>query len=571
MSNVVQDLEKGLFKGKLLENWESNYAQLVAFKDQERQNLLPEPGPVQKDLYTWIDIQRRMQHLLPVPLKNKLAAIDFDFMQQEPDWEDNMHQLSGFYQVNGHTFLPAGDPVYKSLHDWLIRQVHNQQYLTLDQYQRLDALSVDWHLAAGKDLRWQQMYLRLKSFHGVNGHCRVPQKWAQDRRLALWVSTQRRVFASKKMPVGRERLLGQLGFVWNIQSQFDAQWNRFYRQLAVFQLEHGHCQVPGTFPQLVSWIERQRLARKKKLLAADRERKLNDINFIWSFTGRKENRWQQMFRLLLDFKKRHGHCLVPVLYKENKTLGAWVVTQRNLEARQKLSKEKRGKLDRQGFVWKQEFQPQIKRHLDLLWNSHFDKLKAYRQQYGTCQVSVKRDAELQRWTRWQRLLSQQGKLQPERRRQLDAIYFPWNIQESNWQHRYAALVEFKSQNGHTRVPCPSGTNNKLAAWVYRQKKCKAQLTVQQVEQLEAVGFDWQIPQRTIVAWQHMYDRLVAFRKDFGHTRVPVTWAIDPKLGKWVSRMRQEKGRLASDQIDLLNSIAFDWRKRQIRKTACPAN
>jgi glutathione S-transferase len=60
--------------------------------------------------------------------------------------------------------------------------------------------------------------------------------------------------------------------------------------------------------------------------------------------------WEQNFAALLEFKRREGHCRVKIVYKENDLkLGWWVATQRR--NRKEMSAERRGRLDKIGFVW----------------------------------------------------------------------------------------------------------------------------------------------------------------------------------------------------------------------------
>lgn len=44
--------------------------------------------------------------------------------------------------------------------------------------------------------------------------------------------------------------------------------------------------------------------------------------------GKQAERWDQMFARLCEFKRIHGHCLVPNRYINDPSLGAWVSTQR---------------------------------------------------------------------------------------------------------------------------------------------------------------------------------------------------------------------------------------------------
>jgi len=294
---------------------------------------------------------------------------------------------------------------------------------------------------------------------------------------------------------------------------------------------------------------------------AEREQKLNRIGFIWSFDKIKKSYWNEKFKQLRAFYKKHGHSFVPINYKENKALGVWVASLRKQEAKGQWEEEKKKKLSQLGFVWHTDTQKQIKFNYDTQWNLNFERLKIYQQVYGTCQVSLKINPELQRWTRWQRILFYQGKLVEERMAKLNEIRFPWNIQESYWMKMYEALTEFRNQFGHTRVPYQWEANQQLAAWVYRMKTTKSELSAQKLELLNLVGFDWNVSRKTVVAWEEMYDRLIKFKQEFGHTRVPVKWAQDPKLGKWVSRMRQEKENLLLERVFFLNKIDFSWVKK----------
>ena len=58
----------------------------------------------------------------------------------------------------------------------------------------------------------------------------------------------------------------------------------------------------------------------------------------------------------------------------------------------------------------------------------------------------------------------------------------------------------------------------------------------------------------------MYERLVAFTKEYKHTRVPRGYKPDPQLANWVKRQRETCQK--KDRIDLLNDIGFEWRLRE---------
>lgn len=561
-------LETKLFNQEFLDKWYSHFHQLEAYSKQKQNNPLPVPMDADDELAQWIRIQRGMKIMLPTELKNKLAAINFDFDEQDNTWDHRCQQLAAFVQKYGHTCLPADEQKYEALRDWLIRQIHDQKFLSESQYQRLHLLGVDWEMATSRDHRWERMFIKLKEFRKIFGHCRVPQGWIRDKQLAAWVAVQRRMGAANSLRPDRQRRLEELNFLWNIKTIYDSQWEQHYQRLETFYKTHGHCKVPGSYKKLTSWIENQRTYKKNNLLLADREGKLNALGFIWGFSAIKEISWNERYKQLQAYKQQHGHCFVPVNGKAHKSLGQWVGAQRRLEAKNQLQKGKKEKLSRLGFVWSPDTRHQLKAIYDTQWKASFEKLKAYQQAHGSCQVSLKIDPKLQQWTRWQRIQYGQGRLSKAREQQLNGIGFPWNIQEGYWLKMYKLLSQFYDQFGHCRVPSGWAPNPRLAAWVYHTKKNKTRLAAAKIDLLNQIGFDWVLHPKTVVSWDLMYDRLLAFKQAHGHTRVPLKWREDPKLGKWVSRMRYEKESLYPERASRLKQIAFDWGRHPKPAISC---
>ena len=71
-------------------------------------------------------------------------------------------------------------------------------------------------------------------------------------------------------------------------------------------------------------------------------------------------------------------------------------------------------------------------------------------------------------------------------------------------------------------------------------------------------------------WCKQYDELVKYVKEFDHARVPVAFAENPSLGRWVNTQRKYyknytdgklSRRLSKEQIRLLNRIGFEWKMR----------
>lgn len=139
-----------------------------------------------------------------------------------------------------------------------------------------------------------------------------------------------------------------------------------------------------------------------------------------------------------------------------------------------------------GFVWRKDIQEQLQSNYTDQWEMSFEKLKAYWQQHGTCQVSLKTDAVLQRWRCWRRQLFYQGKLSADRVDRLNEIPFLWSVQKGYWMKMYVTLIDFCRQYGHSRVPFQWAPNPRQPASVYSVRTNKPALSPQKVELLNEI-------------------------------------------------------------------------------------
>lgn len=550
--------------------WRYFYNKLTHFRDVHGHcNVLPDNKET-RELVKWMLIQKRAKHQLPKEFKDKLKAIDFDFsIDHIYYWYEQFENLDRFFAKYGHAHVPATDPQYASLHEWLITQVRNKNALSEDQRAKLDSLGVHWEFKDVRDWRWHDMYIQLKDFYQERGHCNVPQKWKVNKQLSSWVSVQRRRVAEGNMKRNRKDKLDAMGFIWDFREVYENRWESKFDRLVAFKNKYGHCKVPVTYPDqhLAGWVDRQRTLKTNGRLPVSREQKLNEIGFIWDCTVLQEEYWQEKFDQLEEYKRQYGDCQVPVNWKKNPSLGTWVSTQRTLAKKGKLDPVKKKKLEDTGFVWNKEAWKLQLRKYDELWKRNYQRLKAYKKQYGEIQVSVRIDWPLERWTCIQRREKQTGKLAAWKINKLERIGFAWNIHESYWMKMYDQLVLFKEKYGHTRIPYYWKENPQLGHWVSRTRRKVYELTEEQTDLLDKAGFHWHIVRKDPVPWISMFQLLVAFKKEYGDTRVPVKWKKNKKLGKWVSRMRSDQDKLDPERKRLLEEIHFDWQKRKGGRTS----
>jgi hypothetical protein len=115
------------------------------------------------------------------------------------------------------------------------------------------------------DVDWEAQLAKLENYQHKHGHCKVPLGWAEDPRLATWVSNQRqrkkaldRGEPSAGVTAARAAKLDKLGFSWVILAAIsaarsqqhskgswnDARWEAQLSKLNNYKAEHGDCRVP---------------------------------------------------------------------------------------------------------------------------------------------------------------------------------------------------------------------------------------------------------------------------------------------------------------------------------------
>jgi hypothetical protein len=141
-------------------------------------------------------------------------------------------------------------------------------------------------------------------------------------------------------------------------------WMERYQALVEFQTIHGHCNVPYVYkenPSLGQWVKRQRhqckLQRQEhhSNLTEDRIQMLEMLGFIWDSHGAA---WDEKYQELKAFRKIHGHCNVPCVYKDSSKLSTWIKRQRRQyrlflanNTATTIDHERIAKLEELGLVW----------------------------------------------------------------------------------------------------------------------------------------------------------------------------------------------------------------------------
>ena len=118
-------------------------------------------------------------------------------------------------------------------------------------------------------------------------------------------------------------------------SEYQAEiWTERFEDLCAFREKHGHTNVPHSYKEnsaLSQWVQRQRYQYrlrqegKRSTLTDERVNLLENAGFVWNS---HQTVWEDRWHELLEYKKKHGNCVVPSNYKANPQLALWVKRQR---------------------------------------------------------------------------------------------------------------------------------------------------------------------------------------------------------------------------------------------------
>mmetsp|Transcript_16600 Transcript_16600/g.28517 ORF Transcript_16600/g.28517 Transcript_16600/m.28517 type:complete len:437 (+) Transcript_16600:563-1873(+) len=290
-------------------------------------------------------------------------------------------------------------------------------------------------------------------------------------------------------------------------------WEDQFSSLQEYKKKHGACDVPANHPTLGKWVGTQREYYKLHeqrmpnplAFTANRFERLRDLGIC-------RNRWDLRLEELKAFKDEHGHCDVPLDYPR---LGIWASVQRHAYHydRENMPQEKIDLLKTVGFKWELwgrgcNLDPKRKRHKVYkdMWNERFNKLVEYIKVHGHSNISAydEKHKSLGMWVKNQRYEYRkfhnkglgQSKLDDSRIAKLNGIGFQWRLrpERPDWNARFEALVEYKKEHGHCRVPM---NGSDLGKWVkyqrdqyclfMRGKKCKTNQT--KIDKLASLGFE----------------------------------------------------------------------------------
>ncbi|GKY95090.1 hypothetical protein MPSEU_000473000 [Mayamaea pseudoterrestris] len=427
---------------------------------------------------------------------------------------------------------------------------------------------------------WSVMYDRLVNFKQMYGDTLVPKRFAQDPKLGTWVETQRvqyrhlsrvidqqtgKEIAIPSTRLSAERLekLQAIDFAWTAKN--------VVRKRVADAMNEGN----GRSPSAVTGMTKRPTG---------------------SFTGvsckaNDESQWYELFDLLVEYKQTYGHCLVPRKYDACPRLAAWVEQQRRAVATLTKSASASAALNQVS-----DFSPEKFATPPLAFDStnHLGAVGDVEIYLGA--ISSEHDSPKIINDKTSAFTCVDKTLSSEKKAKLDALGFVWSLRskrvDDHWETMFQQLLDYRQMYGDCLVPSRWEKNPKLGKWIETQryehtklqrssaeitegtdggvtfKASTPRLTEERIRRLESVGFEWRVKQKMKRyyqrQWDVMFDRLLLFKKQTGHTCVPKRYPPDTKLGTWMHTQRiqwkKQVGKVdgaSSDSADDLNKRSTD--------------
>ena len=208
--------------------------------------------------------------------------------------------------------------------------------LSDDQIELLEKVGFAWDQL---EQNWQDNYQQLKAFINKGGD---ESELHKNPKLAKWASNQRISKRSGRLREDQMKLLEEIGFIWDPLEQ---EWQEKYQKFKIYIAHSGNAKIPFHHPELGSWVDQQRQARKKNKISEARINLLNESGFIWD---QLEHEWQEKYEEFKKLVEETGDSNIPT---SNQTLWRWSDKQRNANKKGVLSDNRKMLLDELGFIW----------------------------------------------------------------------------------------------------------------------------------------------------------------------------------------------------------------------------
>ena len=258
------------------------------------------------------------------------------------------------------------------------RQMYKKSKLSKERKDLLEKIGMRFETRDNDEV-WNQMYMLAELYFKEYGNLEIPYKFKtlngtdEDENgynLGVWLVRQRQRHKISKLSKEREKLLEKIGMRFETRDN-DEVWTRMYKLTETYFKKYGNLEIKQNFKtlngidydengyNLGQWQSCQRQMYKKSKLSKERKDLLEKIGMRFE-TRDNDEVWNQMYMLAELYFKEYGNLEISKKFKtlngtdedENGyNLGIWLVNQRQMYKKGKLSPERKELLDQIGMIW----------------------------------------------------------------------------------------------------------------------------------------------------------------------------------------------------------------------------
>ena len=364
----------------------------IEYIEELENNLKDRVKEIQKSLsHNKREIKiRNLNFDIMVENKNLFEILKYVRDRLRPNtWELNYSLAKIYFEKNGNLEIPSKfktlngtdeDENGYNLGYWLInqRQMYKKGKLSKERIELLKQIGMRFEIVHNI-VDWAEMYMLAEIYFKKYGSLEIKQNFKtlngidydeNGYNFGIWLTNQRQMYKKGKLSKERIELLKQIGMRFETRDN-DEVWNQMYMLAELYFKEYGNLDIPSKFKtlngtyedengyNLGGWLVSQRQMYKKSKLSKEREELLEKIGMHFE-TRDNDEVWNQMYMLAELYFKEYGNLEIPSKFKtlngtdedENGyNLGVWLVRQRQMYKKGKLSPERKELLNQIGMIW----------------------------------------------------------------------------------------------------------------------------------------------------------------------------------------------------------------------------